>query len=134
MIVLSNSAVQTLAPGEAITFDVDILHTGCGECHRKNASSVKLKSCGVYGVSFGANVSGATAGDVVQLAFSLGGDILPETTMMATSGVADQIHEVARTTGVKVCCGDYSRLTVVNTGAVAVTVQPNSSLFIHRLG
>lgn len=38
MISLSNTTAQTLTPGQSITFNTVVLHTGCAECHRANTS------------------------------------------------------------------------------------------------
>lgn len=130
MIELTNTAAQTLAPGQALIFDEVLLHRGCSECHRRNTASVKLRSNGVYTVSFSGNIDGATADAPVQLAFSLGdGAILPETTMISA---ATGVNNVAKTAPVTNCCGDYDRISVVNNGTVPVTVSPNSSFYIYK--
>lgn len=132
MIVLSNTTAQTLAPGQAITFDDVVLHSGCGECHRRNTGSVKLRANGVYDVSFSGNI-GAEAPGPAQLAIQLGWATLPETTMISQTAAAGDLNNVATSTGVKNCCGDYDRITVVNTGTTPLVVGANSSLFIKRL-
>lgn len=134
MIELSNSTAQTLAVGQAMTFDTVILKTGSSECHRKNTGSVKLcAKGGIYQAYFSGNISGATADTAVQLNMSLGGDILPETIMIATPSAADALNNVATTVSIKNCCCDYDRITVVNTGTTAVTVGANPTLFIKRI-
>lgn len=132
MIVVSNSTEQTLQPGQSITFDLIRLHTGCGECHRQGSSSVKLRCQGVYDVSFSGNISGSTGGTEVQLSIELGGEILPETTMKSMPSSPGDFNNVA--TGTYVCsgCGDYSRVTVTNTGAAPVVVDQNTCLKIGR--
>lgn len=132
MIALTNTTAQTLTPGQSITFNDVILHTGCGECHRANTPSVKMRANGVYDVSFSGNISSATAGTPVQLSIQLSGTTLPETTMISTPAAADALNNVSVTTPVKNCCGDYDRVTVTNTGTVDVTVGANSVLYIRR--
>lgn len=133
MIELSNTTAQTLSAGQSITFDKVLLKTGCAECHRANTGSVKMRANGIYEVSFAGNIAGATSGTPVQLAFELGGEILPETTMVATPGAANASNNVATSTLIKNCCGDYDRVTVTNTGTTAVTVAANSAFIVRRL-
>lgn len=132
MITLSNLTAQTLAPGQALVFDDVILHSGCGECHRKNTGSVKLRANGVYIVNYGANVSSATAGAPVQLSLQIGGAILPETTAVSTPSTANVFNNISRETRLKNCCGDYDRVTLVNTGTNPITVAKGAVLNIRR--
>lgn len=133
MIVLSNTTAQTVEAGQSLTFNDKILHTGCGECHRSGSGSVKMRANGVYKVEFAANVSGATAGTPVQLTIQIGGENLPETTMIATPSAADTLNSVSTSTAVKNCCGDYDRLTVTNTGTTPITVGANPVFVAYRL-
>lgn len=130
MIVLSNTAAQTLAPGQSMTFDEDVLHTGCGECWRKNTGVVKLRANGVYELNFSGNISGATASGPAQLGLAIGEARLPETTMQSSS---TGFNNVATATAVKNCCGDYDQITVKNTGTTTITVGPNAVLYIKRV-
>lgn len=133
MIVLSNTTEQTLQPGQAITFDVVSLHTGTGECHRRGTSSVKMKNNGVYEVSFHGGITAGTAGETPQLNIQAGGDTLAETLMRYTVPVAGYVGNVGTKTEVRNCCCDYDRLTVVNTGTVALTVDANTSFVVKRV-
>lgn len=119
--------------GQSITFDKVLLKTGCAECHRANTGSVKMRANGIYEASFAGNISGAVAGTPVQLAFQLGGATMPETTMVATPGAANASNNVATSTLIKNCCGDYDRITVTNTGTADVTVAANSAFIVRRL-
>lgn len=133
MIVLSNTTAQTLQPGQTITFNNKILHTGCGECHRSNTGSVKMRANGIYVVTFSGNISGATAATAVQLAIQIGGETLPETTMISVPASANDLNSVSTTTILRNCCGDYDRLTVANTGTVPVIVDANTVFTIRRV-
>lgn len=113
MIELSNTTAQVIPAGQSITFDKVLLKTGCAECHRENTGSVKMRANGIYEVSFAGNISGAVAGTPVQLAFQLGGVTLPETTMVSTPGAANASNNVATSTLIKNCCGDYDIHKVV---------------------
>lgn len=131
MIVLSNSQQQTLLPGQALTFDLVKLHSGCGECHREGSSAVKMRCSGIYELSFHANIGGTVAGPV-QLALQVGGETLQETTMISTVTTVGDLNNVGAETRVRNCCGDYDRVTVVNTGTSDVVVGPNAALVIGR--
>ena len=133
MILLSNTTEQTLAPGQSITFDDTILHSGCDTCHRNNTNSVKLRANGVYDICFHANIGSPTAATNVQLQITLGGDSpLPETIMRNTPAAVEDRNNVGTATSLKNCCGDYDRLFVTNTGANSVIVAAGSALKIGR--
>ena len=134
MISLSNSTSQTLAAGASLTFDTVNLKTGCAECHRTNTASVKLcAKPAIYEVHFSANVTNATNTDAVQLAMQLSGDTLSDTTMISTPAAASSVNNVSTSTLVRNNCCDYDRITITNTGMVAITVSPNATLFVKRV-
>lgn len=133
MIILSNTTEQTIQAGQSITFNNKILHTGCAECHRANTGSVKMRANGIYVVSFSGNIGGATAATAVQLSIQIGGETLPETTMISIPAAANDLNNVATTTVLRNCCGDYDRLTVVNTGTEPVIVGANSAFTVRRV-
>lgn len=133
MIVLSNSLEQTLAVGESIVFDKVLIHSGCGECHRENTSSVKMIHKGDYHIEFHGNIGATTETTPAQLTISVGGEALPETTMISVSTAAGDINNVGSATIVKNCCCDYSRITVTNNGTVPVNIDANSALVIYRI-
>lgn len=132
MMVLSNTTEQTLQPGQSIIFDEVIFKIGGCECHRDNTASVKLRNNGIYATSFAGNIGGETAATPVQLAISLGGSPLPETTMISTPAATTDRNNVATSTRLRNCCGDYDRVSVTNTGTVPVIVAPNSSFIVER--
>lgn len=133
MIELTNTTAQTLPPGQAITFDKVLMKTGCAECHRENTASVKLRSRGIYLVCFGGNIGATTATTPVQLSIELGGDTLSNSTMISVSAAAEDLNAVSRTVPVQNTCGDYDRITVVNTGTTDALIGAGSSLFVRRI-
>ena len=133
MILLSNSTTQTVQPGEAITFDLERFKSGCCECHRQGSSAIKLKKCGVYELMFTGNVGGAAVG-TVQLQMEAGGEVLPETTIIVTEDTVGSLDNVVTHTFFRNCCGDYDRITIVNTGTVAAVIDANSAFTAKRLG
>lgn len=133
MIELSNTAAQTIAPGQSLTFDTVLLKTGCAEAHRSNSGIVTLKAdCAVYEIHFAANIS-ATAAGTAQLAISLDGEPLIETTMINTISTAGDPDNAATATLVKTGCGCCGKISVTNTGTTSVIVSANSALFVKRV-
>lgn len=131
MIILSNTVEQTVAPGQPITFDTVVMHTGCAECHRAGTGSIKMRKQGYYVISFKANVSGTAP---VSLAVETGGEPLPETVMVTTPATATSLMNVSCETVYGNCCGDYDRVTVVNTSTTDITVGAGPCLFVRRVG
>ena len=133
MIELSNTAAQTIAPGQSLTFDTVLLKTGCAEAHRSNSGIVTLKAdCAVYEIHFAANIS-ATAAGTAQLAISLDGEPLIETTMINTITTAGDPDNAATATLVKTGCGCCGKISVTNTGTTSVIVSANPALFVKRV-
>lgn len=133
MIELSNTAAQTIAPGQSLTFDTVLLKTGCAEAHRSNSGIVTLKAdCAVYEIHFAANIS-ATAAGTAQLAISLDGEPLIETTMINTISTAGDPDNAATATLVKTGCGCCGKISVTNTGTTSVIVSANPAFFVKRV-
>lgn len=133
MIELSNTAAQTIAPGQSLTFDTVLLKTGCAEAHRSNSGIITLKAdCAVYEIHFAANIS-ATAAGTAQLAISLDGEPLIETTMINTISTAGDPDNAATATLVKTGCGCCGKISVTNTGTTSVIVSANPALFVKRV-
>lgn len=132
MVVLKNTTVQTLQPGQSITFDDLVTWSGNGECARSGGPVGLRFPFAIYKLFFKGLVSGAAIGTPVQLAISLGGAPLPETTMIYTPAAADAVGTVAAETYVRTCNAMSNTVTVTNTGTAAITVQPNSCLTVIR--
>ena len=133
MLLLTNSAEQTVQPGEAVIYDTIVMQTGTAECTLRGTGLVKMKAMGIYDIAFGANVTGETAGTPVQLAFQLGGvAIFPGSTMIYTPAAANAFGNVSKTIHVKHDCCDLSHVTIVNTGTVPIIIGANPSFDIRR--
>lgn len=132
MIELKNLTAQTLQPGQSVTFDSCVLHTGCGECFNSQVpTSVKLCGKGVYKLEFSGNVTSDAAGNV-QLALYIGDSPLVETAMNAQIAAAGDLTNVSTGTYFKNCCCDVDRISVRNSGTTALTLAPNSNFRIAR--
>jgi hypothetical protein len=133
MISLSNTSEQTISAGQTLTFNTVLVKSGCAECHRRNTGSVKLCARnGMYEINFSANITAASA-TPIQLSLAIGGDILPETTMVYTPATANAVGNISTTDIIRNNCCDYDRITVVNNGTVDVIVSANPVLFIRRV-
>lgn len=131
MILLSNQAAQTIAPGQAVVFDQQIYKVGRCECHRTASSVVSLCSANMYDVTFDANVTSSEAGSV-QLAIAVDGEALPYGTMITTPAATGDINSISKTIPVSGCCRcGTPKVSIVNNGTTPVVLQPNSSLYIR---
>ena len=147
MIVLSNSAVEVIPVGGTVTFNLEVAHTGCdengcrgAEYHRQGSGVVRLRGrnnrCNlksIFDLSFNGNVTSGTAGTEVQLAMTVDGTPLAETTMIETIGTANSYQNLAARTYLKVCPGEDVTLSVTNTGTEPVTIDANAALTARRI-
>lgn len=138
MIQISNSTEQTIAPGQAATFDTIMLHTGCSECFNVQIpNSIKLKGgCyGIYEIQFSGNVStdtALTAGQQLQLAIGVAGFPLVGTQMDAVPAAVDTNVNVSTSTFFQAKCSDQDRVSIVNNGTLPVVLAANSIFKIAR--
>ena len=133
MIILTNTASQELAPGQSLTFNLKVLHTGRCECFRENSGAVMFaQRNAIYEIDFGANIGADAAAGVAQLDIMLNGAPLTETTMLSTTAAIGDLNNVSCHTAVKTCCCGQETVTIVNTGETTVTVE-DPSLFIKRI-
>lgn len=126
MILLTDTGTQTVEVGAPVTYGTKVFQTGGGECHRRGSGGVTLRCKGIYEIHFSANVSGTAP---VELTIEAGGEPLPETVMVSNVAGA---QNVATMTTVRNFCEGYDRISVVNTGAAAATVE-NAKLFVKRI-
>lgn len=123
VIILTNSGSQELAPGQSLTFDTVVLHTGRCECYRPGSGAVIVRgACGaIFDDDFSANI-GATAPGVAQIALAVGGSQMRETTMVSTTAAAGDVNRVSADTSIRTCGGNET-LTVTNTGTTTIVVE-----------
>ena len=133
MIILTNTGSPELAPGQSLTFNLVVLHTGRCECFREGSGSVILgQRNAIYDIDFSANIGATVAAGVAQLAIVSNGSSLVETPMISTTTAVGDLNNVAKHTAVKTCCCGPESITIVNTGETTVIVE-DPSLFIRRL-
>lgn len=128
MISLSNTIEQVLAPGQSITFDLVLLHTGCAERHRTESANVELVSGCIFNVDFSANIANGTGAGEIELSVTLNGEPLPQGNLVSTPAAANEINNVARP-GIKIqTCGCSNTISVRNTGENDIILPAKSAL------
>lgn len=134
MINLTNTTEQVLLPGQSITFDLVLLHTGCcpkAERHRTGSANVELVRGDIFNIDFSANIAGEAAG-ALQLNVMIDGEALPESTMISTPAAANELNNVARP-GIKVRrLGCSNTVSVRNTGTTNIILPAKSALLSIR--
>lgn len=144
----SSNAVQTVNPGESVTFTTAPFPCNRGFIRWRQWTGAfnlagwvpgNMSSCccnqaraAQYMVDFGANIGipeGGTAGPI-SVAYALDGVTLPETTM-TVQGVVDGFTNVSRATIVPVWKGCCQTLTVRNISEVPIQVQ-NANIVFSR--
>ena len=131
MILLSNQANQTIAPGQSIVFDLELYKRGRCECHRTGSAIVALCTANPYEVSFSGNVTNSVAGEV-QLSITVDGEVAPGGTMINTPSTVGDINNIAKTIPASGCCRcGMPKVAITNTGANPVILQAGASLYIR---
>lgn len=135
MIELSNSNAQTLAANQSVVFDIEILHTGCAECHRPNTGNVSLtQRNAIYEVSYNGNIGATVAGEPAQIAIVLNNSPLLETTAIVPTAAAEDLTNVSAETFIPTCCccNVANSITLTNTGTEPITFAANGRLSVKR--
>lgn len=129
MIVLSNTAAQTVQPGEDVMFNTVIMRSGCDAYWQGGTGPLHIK-CGVYDLEFTGNVGGDEATQP-NLAITVDGAVLPETRMTETSALATDTHNVHASTRRRNCFAG-AVVSVRNVGTTPVVLQANPALVVER--
>lgn len=123
MIQLTNSAAITLTAGQTAVFNTVLIdNESCATCTRPGTGSIKMCQCGTYEVRFSGNIGTSGAAGTAQLSIALSGAPYAPSVVLSETSTAGNLNAVEKTFWVDNCCGDYSRLTVVNTGTTSVTI------------
>ena len=133
MIVLSNSNAQVLPAGQSATFNIVILHTGCGECYRPNSGAVGLtQKNAIYEIGFNCNI-GATAEGDAQIALCLDGSPINETTAKTVTTAAGDLNNVSTSTFLQTCRCCTGVITLTNTGTTDINLDENPRVSVKRV-
>lgn len=125
-----NEATQTIEVGENVVFS-DTLIKPCKKVIHRDGSGIFTLKGGRYTLTFSANVSGATAGTEVDLAFTINGEVLQYSRMASNPIVAEDLNNVSKTIQFDVpycCCYTFA---VRNVGTTPIIVD-DASLVTSR--
>ena len=132
MIILTNDTSLELPPGQSLTFNIVILHTGSAECHRPGSGAVILRmQKAIYEINFSADI-GATEVGEAQLAMAINASPLNETVMTSSTAAIGNINNVSKNTAVRTCCCGPETLTIINVGDTTVNIS-SPVLFVKRI-
>ena len=131
MIVLSNQTAQTIQPGELAVLNYVVQRSGCDALWPGGSGPLHIK-CGIYDLEFTGNLSGA-AGTQPNLAITVDGVPLAETTMTVSVGADGEVYNVHAGTRRKNCFGG-AVVSVQNVGTTPVTLSANPALVVERKG
>ncbi len=136
MLELTNTTVQTLAPGASASFDTVVAKTGCDVCHRCGSGLVQLEGHGThcnpakYHVAVSGNIGGG-AGTQANVAIAINGETLNETVRTATITAATDVFPFAAQTNLKECGSCCDTVSVRNVGTTPITLS-NLSFTVRR--
>lgn len=136
MIIVTNTAAQTLQPGQTITFNDIKLRSGCDTAFRPQTGVIGMRPNAAYRITFHANVGGTVAAAPVQLNIQIGSASDLTTTMISTPTTAEtELNNVSASTGVITGCnGLPNTVSVTNTGVNPIIIGANPSLMVNRVG
>lgn len=134
MIELSNTNAQTIPAGQSVTFDKVLLHTGCAEYYRTEGPVFLTQKAAIYEVSFNGNIGGTAQGDA-QIAITLNGAALQETTAKVVTAAAGDLQNVSASTLIKTpCCGIVTfNVLLTNTGTTDINFDKAGKLIVRRI-
>lgn len=134
---ITANAVQTVAVNQNILF-TDVVNWGnCSIFYTQGSGLVTLRGitnqCRArFKVSFGANITGATAATPVSMAIARNGELIPSTTVIVSPSAIGLYNNVSTETYIDVPAGDNIQISVKNiTADQGVNVQ-NARLIVER--
>lgn len=131
-------AKQTIPPGESVIFTATTIACPCGNVRHSDGTPMFVlkgynkSTCGCagrgttdYGVSFGCNVALSTGADVapINVSITVGGSVLPSSTMISTPAAVEQFNSISKTTSVPIWNGCCQTIAVTNNGTTNIDVQ-----------
>lgn len=125
MIQSVNENIEVLTSNSsAVSFTNDDIKTRRANCycngwlqHNEGSPIYKILEGGIYKVSFNANVTSATAGQVA-LGLYQDGILIPGTTVIAEVATAGDYYNVSFDKLIKVCCRGDASLTIGSVPSV----------------
>ncbi len=129
MIELINTAVQTVAVGQSVVYNVAAVRSKCAaERHRPGSAQVTLTQPGRYLVSFSGNIAVPDGGTVEEISLGIAqdGEVLGGSLMRVTPAAVEEYFNVSTQHYVDVFCNCCVSVSVQNTSAQPILVDnPN---------
>lgn len=140
MIESINELQQEVTIGSNILFSDDVLRTRCANCcgfleHEEGSGLFTLTKCGIYEILFRANITSATAGDVLGFTITVDGEPITGTQMDYTVATADENMGVSTFRLIRVC-GDTSKTISVRNNSLENTTPAlveNANIIIKKI-
>lgn len=139
MIESINEATQEVAINSNILFANDVLRTRCANCtgflnHEQGSGQFTLTKNGIYEILFRANITSATANDVLGLAMTSNGEELIGTQMDYTVATANVNQGVYTHRLVRVCNGART-IAIKNNSTTNTTpmIIKNANIIIKKV-
>lgn len=140
----SANAVQTINPGETVSFNtVEPCNRGFVR-HRDDTGSFLLsgwtpntRCCqrrnAQYLIDFGANIAIPTGGtvDAISVAISIDGATVPSTEMIVTPAAVEEFFNVSRAVNIQVWNGCCETVAIRNTSSQPILMQ-NANIIFSR--
>lgn len=127
-------APQTVAVGANVIWENTACHSNsCAIIHRDESGIITLNGKGKYRITFGANVSSATAATTSVLAISIDGEAIPYTAMASISDAANDIGNIGRVILLDVPCYCCAKVGIRNIGAQAAIIE-DANIIIEKVG
>lgn len=142
MAVYSANAAQTIPPGGDAVFTATLVPCNRGLIRHRDdtgsfllsgATNCRCKQTANYIVDFGANIAIAEGGsaEAISVAITLGGSVIPASTMVVTPNAVGDFFNVSREVGADVWTGCCETVTVRNTSTQPIVMQ-NALIDIHK--
>lgn len=135
MTELTNSAVITLAAGATAIFDTVFYKTknDCTTCAKNGTGVIKMCCSGAYEVKFTGNIGVSGTTGLAQLNIAVDGANYPQGQIRSETATAGNTNSVERTFIIPNCKNDCSRISLVNTGTVPVTIGIGAILSVKKV-
>ena len=133
MINSTNNAVQTVADGANVLFNVDRVRTNscksCCDgwlCHDSGSGIFTITKPGIYLVRYSSNVANPTTAGEITMNISSSGESITGGEMIATPTAVEAYFNIAASILVKVCQGSSAVVTIKNNSGADVLVSAPS--------
>lgn len=139
MIQSTNELEQSVAINSNVLFSSDTIRTRNASCcgfleHEEGSGLFTLTKTGIYEVLFRANITSATANDILGLVVTSNGENLTGTQMDYTVATASVNQEVSATRLVRICNGSKT-IAIKNNSTTNTTpmLVENANIIIKKL-